>query len=143
MPLGKEKKKSLKTQKAIYLLPSVNDIFCQCQSIYTGPPSNWVMSWGRMSHLHSTELQKRLAQCYTTKQQLPVLKGKKDHKYKHACEAPESLSCGTVNFKATLVTLCSSQSSEVLFWRTKVMLLLEKHFTLSKGLVITLKKISS
>lgn len=52
-----------------------------------------------MSHFHSTELQEGLAQCYTTEQQLPVLKGKKGHEYTMLM---------TLNLEATLVNLRGS-----------------------------------
>lgn len=112
-PFEKDKKTN---PKAIYLLSSVNDILCQCQSIHTGPPSHWVMSRGRMSHFHRTELQEGLAQCYTTEEQLPVLKGKKDHEYTMLM---------TLNLEATLVSFHSSDISQVLFCWTKVTLTLE------------------
>jgi len=65
----------------------------------------------------------------------------------NACESPERLSLKFETFtwgeqwnsKATLVTLCSSQNSEVLFWSTKVTLPLEKLFSLRNVLVVPLK----
>lgn len=57
-----------------------------------------------MSHFHGTELQEGLAQCYTTEEQLPVLKGKKDHEY---------TTLMTLNLEATLVSFHGSYISQV------------------------------
>lgn len=55
-----------------YLFSAVDHILCVGQAVDTGTADHRVMTRGSVGHLHGAELQKRLSQCHTTEQHLPV-----------------------------------------------------------------------